>query len=115
MIHAMTGPWLIVKWAGITILSCYLALIVVVFWRFWGKVSQLRPGLAWPIVLGNFVGQSLPWIFDNVVFARVCFVAASAIYSYGIAVLLRGLTQEGCKSLFKEGKAENYIQPLKLS
>jgi hypothetical protein len=47
--------------------------------------------------------------------AMTCFVAASVIYLYGRAILARGLSQEGQKRLFRDGGAEDYIQPLKLS
>jgi hypothetical protein len=111
----MTGPWLIVKWLGIAILSLYLALLIAVFWRFRGRRSRIRQGAFLPIYVGGFIGGTVPWIFGNVVFARVCFVSESLVYLFGVTVLLRGLSSEGGKSLFKDDCAENFIQPLRLS
>jgi hypothetical protein len=111
----MTGSWLIVKWVGITITAFYLLLILIVFVRFRAKLSQLRTGMSLPLVIGNFVGFVLPGIFEEVVFTRICFIVTQVIYMCGIAVLVKGLSQEGQKGLFKEGSAEDYIQPLKLS
>ena len=115
MTSAMTGSWLIVKWAGIAVTACYLALLFGVFWRFRSKLFQLRLGLILPVILGNFVGTCVSDILESVLARRVCFVVASVVYLYGLAILARGLSQEGQKGLFKEGAAEDYIQPLKLS
>ena len=115
MTGAMNGSWFIVKWIGFTVTIAYLVLIVVVFLRFRGRLSQLRPGPILPVVVGNFVGMTVPDIFENVLVSRACFVAASVIYLYGLVTLARGLGQEGQRGGFKEGAAEDYIQPLKLS
>ncbi|MGA2426301.1 MAG: hypothetical protein ABSG07_20040 [Terriglobales bacterium] len=111
----MTGSWLIVKWLGITVLSVYLVLMLVVFRRFRSKLAELRGGLIWPIVVGNFIGICLPLLYENVAFKRACFVVASAVYACGIALLVRGLRQPGNTGFLKKGGAEDYIQPLKLS
>ena len=87
----MTGTWLIVKWAGITVLAFYLVLIVVVLWRFRGTWSRLRSALFVPIIVGSFVALSVPSIFENMAVTRTCFVAADGIYIGGIVILLMGL------------------------
>jgi len=116
MISAMTGSWLIVKWIGIAVGMGYMALLVVVLLRFRGRLSQLRPTLILPVVIGSFVGEAVPNLFfENVPVRRACFVAASVIYVYGLATLARGLSQKGQKGLLKEDGAEDHIQPLKLS
>ena len=89
----MTGSWLIVKWVGIAILTLYLVLLLVVIWRFRSKFSRLRSVLYLPQVLGNFVALSVPWIFENLILVRVCFVVAQVIYIGGIVILVRGLIQ----------------------
>ncbi|MGA7970201.1 MAG: hypothetical protein WB983_16340 [Terriglobales bacterium] len=103
------------KWAGIAVTACYLALLFGVFWRFRSRLFQLRLGLILPVVFGNFVGTCVSDIFESVLARRVCFVAASVIYLYGFPVLARGLSQDSQKGLFKDGAADDYIQPLKLS
>jgi hypothetical protein len=115
MTSAMTGSWLIVKWVGIAVTIGYLALLVLVFVRFRSRSSGLRPGVIWPVVIGNFVGTGVADIFENVLVTRACFVVATVIYLYGLATLVRGLSQAGQKSLFKEDGVGDYIQPLKLS
>ena len=92
VIGVLTGPWLIAKWAGIAILSAYLVLLIFAIARFRGKLSQLRFALVVPLVLGNFVGLSLPWLFMNAAFTRICFVLAHASYIYGIAVLVKNFS-----------------------
>jgi hypothetical protein len=67
------------------------------------------------LVVGNFVGGGLSSLSDNVVFGRVCFFVAQAVYICGIAILARGLTREGQKTLVKMGGTEDYIQSLRLS
>jgi hypothetical protein len=100
--HAMTGSWLVVKWTGVVILALYTGLILFVFIRFRDDWHRLRAGsLVWPIVLGNLVGISLPWIFEDVVFTRGCRIVAILIYLAGIAILLRGLTEQNHQSLLK--------------
>ena len=96
----MTGPWLVVKWIGIAILLFYLALLVVAIWRYRRKLTRFRSGLFLPLVVGNFVGLSVPWIFEEVVLTRVCFVVAHAIYLYGLAVLVNALAHQD-ESLLK--------------
>jgi hypothetical protein len=85
----MTGPWLLVKWAGIAVLLCYLVLSAVVCWRRRRKSSRLPYGLIGPLIVGNVVAFSLPWIFEDVVFARICFVGAQAVYLYGLLILIK--------------------------
>ena len=113
----MTSP--VVKWLGITVLLLYLALVVAVFWRFRGRLSRLRRRVFLPILVGNFIDGCGPWIFGNVVNERVWFVTATAVYLLGIALLLRGLSAESPKVLFKDDRAEeaeeNVVQSLKLS
>jgi hypothetical protein len=99
--HAMTGSWLIVKWAGVLILTVYSGLILFVLIRFRNDWQRLRAGLGLPIVFGNFIGLSLPWIFEDVVFTRVCRVVAILFYLVGIAILLRGLIEQNHQSLLK--------------
>jgi len=99
--HAITGSWLLVKWMGIAVSAAYLALISFVLIRFYRDISRLRAGLILPIILGNFVWISLPSIFENVVFTRVCFVVAHLVFIGGIIVLVRGLVQENHQSLLK--------------
>jgi len=113
----MTGSWLIVKWVGMTILALYLVLILVATWRLRGKLSRLRSEIYLPMILGNFISLSVPSIFENVAVARVCFVVSHAIYIFGIAILVRGLAQQGQEWLLKadQGGGEDQIQPLKLS
>ena len=113
--HAMTGSWLIVKWIGISVAVAYLVLLVVVYVRFRDDLSRLRRWLILPGVLGVFVLDTVPSVFEDVTVTRICFIAASVIFAGGAAVLLRGLYQEDHKALFKEGRAGDYVQPLKLS
>jgi hypothetical protein len=90
----MTGPWLIVKWAGIGILSFYVVLIVFAIVRFRDRLSRMRSTLFVPIILGNFVWLTLPWLFMEAEVTRICFVAAQAIFVYGVAVLVKNLAQK---------------------
>jgi hypothetical protein len=50
--QAMTGPWLMVKWVGISIDAAYLLTLLVVFGRFRRDLSRLRGGLILPVVVG---------------------------------------------------------------
>jgi hypothetical protein len=115
MTSAMTGSWLIVKWVGIAVTASYFALLLVVFWRFRRRSSRLRAGVILPVVVVNFIDMGVADIFQSVSVTRACFVTASVIYLYGLAILARGLGQEGQRGLFKESAAEDYIQPLRLS
>ena len=99
--HAMTGPWLMVKWAGVSIDAAYVVTLLVVFRRFSRDLSRLRGGLILPAVLGAFISITVPSIFENVVVTRICFIAATIIYIGGIAILLRGLVQKNHESLLK--------------
>ena len=63
MTDAMTGPWLIVKWVGLGVTLCYMALFVVAMWRFRGRLHRIRSTATLPIVLGNFVLLIPPWLF----------------------------------------------------
>jgi len=94
VVGAMTGPWLMVKWAGIGILLLYVVLIVLAIVRFRDKLSRMRSALFVPIVLGNFVSLTLPWLFVKAEATRICFVTAQAILVYGIAVLVRNLAHK---------------------
>ena len=100
-VHAMTGPWLMVKWIGLAIAATYLVLLVVVFVRFRRDLSRLRRWLIWPTVLGVFISVSVPGIFEDVMFTRICFIAGSIIYVGGIAFLLRGLAEKNHQTLLK--------------
>ena len=100
VVGVMTGPWLIVKWVGIGILSSYLVLLVLAIRRFRSRLSRMRAALL-PIVLGNFVSLTLPWVFMKAEVTRICFVTAQAIFIYGIAVLMRNLVQDGQTNLLK--------------
>jgi hypothetical protein len=99
--HAMTGPWLIVKWVGISVSAAYLVLLLVVFVRFRHNWARLRRWLIWPALCGVFISVSFPSIFEDVTVARVCFVVASLVYVGGSAVLLRGLVQKDHQMLLK--------------
>jgi len=101
--HAMTGSWLIVKWVGISITAGYLVLLLVVVMRFRRDLSRLRGGLILPAVLGVFISVSVPSIFEDVMIARICFVATCVLYIGGIVTLMRGLIQEDHRSLLKVG------------
>ena len=92
--NAMTGSWLIVKWAGISITATYLLLMVFVLIRFRHDLLRLRHGSILPLVFGVFISVSVPSIFDDVMVARTCFIAAVVIYIGGIGILLRGLIQK---------------------
>jgi hypothetical protein len=97
----MTGSWLIVKWVGAGILASYSALLLVVFCWFRAELSRLRSVIYLPQVLGNCVAFSVPWIFENLIFARACFVIAQVIYVSGIVLLVRGLLQADHGSLLR--------------
>jgi hypothetical protein len=99
--HAMTGPWLMVKWLGISIAAAYMLALVVVVIRFRRDLSRLRGGLILPAVLGVFISVSVPAIFEDVTVTRICFIAATTIYFGGIAILLRGLVQKNHEGLLK--------------
>ncbi len=101
--HAMTGSWLIVKWIGMAVLALYLVLLLVAAWLYRNRLSQLRGGLYLPIVLGNFISLSVPWIFDNVAVTRACFLVAQAFYIAGILILVRGLAQKDQGILMRSG------------
>ncbi len=88
------GPCLIVKWVGIGTLLLYLASLVVAIWQFRGKLSRLRFGLFAPLVVGNFVGLSLPWIFEEAVVTRICFVVAHVAYLYCLAILVKAMVHQ---------------------
>jgi prepilin signal peptidase PulO-like enzyme (type II secretory pathway) len=97
----MTGSWLIVKWAGMAVLALYLVLLLVAVWQFRGMLSRLPVKIVVPIVLGNFIGLSLPSIIESVAVTRVCFVVAHIIYVYGIAILTQQLAQKSREGLLK--------------
>jgi tellurite resistance protein TehA-like permease len=97
----MTGSWLIVRWVGVAIAAFYLVLIVAAIRRCRTRFSQIRSGLYVPIVIGNFISLSVPWLFENVVVTRACFVIAQLIFVRGIWFLLRGLAQPDCRFLLK--------------
>jgi hypothetical protein len=97
VIRVMTGPWLIVKWAGVGVLSIYVVLLIVAIRRFGSRLPGMR-SVAVPIVLGNFVSFGLPWIFMKAEVTRICFILAQAIFMYGIAVLVRNLAQGTSRS-----------------
>jgi hypothetical protein len=101
VIGVMTGPWLIVKWVGISISAAYLLLMVLVFVRFRRDLSRLRRGLTLPAVLGVFISVSVPSVFEDVLVSRLCFVAAVVIYAGGITILLRGLVQKNHQGLLR--------------
>ena len=84
----MTGPWLTVKWACLTVVAVYL-LLMVVHWRVRGKRSRLPSRLfAWLGWLFNFVLLGVPMIFENVAVTRACFVVAAGICLVGIGILV---------------------------
>jgi hypothetical protein len=93
--HAMTGSWLTVKWVGVAITAIYLVLLLVVLVRFRRDLSRLRHGLIWPAVFGTLISVSIPSVFENAAVTRMCFIASSVLYLIGIAILLRGLAQQG--------------------
>jgi hypothetical protein len=99
--HALTGPWLMVKWVGVSIAYAYLVLLLTVFIRFRRDLTRLRRWLIWPAVLGVFISSSVPYIFQDVTVTRVCFVAASVVYVGGIGILLTGLAQKNHQALLK--------------
>ena len=101
VIRVMTGPWLIVKWAGIGVLSCYVLLLAFAIMRFRGTLTRMRSALFVPIMLGNFVSLTLPWLFMKAEVTRICFVASQAIFIYGIAVLARNLARTDKAGLLK--------------
>ena len=92
---------MIVKWVGISIAAVYLLLMVLVATRFRRDLSRLRHGLILPAVLGVFISVSVPSIFEDVMVARICFIAAVGIYIAGIGILLRGLVQKNHQGLLK--------------
>ena len=94
----MTGPWLIVKWAGIGILLSYLTLLIFAILRFRSRLIRMRFAFA-PIVLGNFVSLSLPWIFMKAEITRICFVLAQVVFIYGMVVLLKRLARNEAATL----------------
>jgi len=99
--RAMTGSWLVVKWAGISVAATYIVLFLVVFVRFRRDLSRLRGSLIMPALLAVSISASVPSVFETVMMARVCFVAASVLYAGGIAVLVRGLVQRDHRSLLR--------------
>ena len=101
VVGVMTGPWLIVKWAGIGVLSFYLVLLVVAIRRYRSKLSRMRSALYVPIVVGNFISLSLPWLFMKAAVTRICFVVAQAIFMYGIAALARSFAHKDQAGLLR--------------
>ena len=99
--HAMTGSWLLVKWAGITVAAIYIALFLVVLVRFRRDLSRLRGGLIMPAIIAVFVSSSVPSVFESVAIARICFVISCLVYVCGIGILTRGLIQKNHESLLK--------------
>ena len=91
--RSMTGSWLILKGVGTGIVVSYLVLLLVVFWQLRRELSRLRFRWVAPIVVGNFVALTLPWIFDSVPAQRACLIVADAIFLGGIAVLVRDLAR----------------------
>jgi hypothetical protein len=75
------------------ILVSYLMLLLVVFWQLRRELSRLRFRWVAPIVVGNFVALTLPWIFDSAPAQRACFIVAHANYLGGMAVLVRDLAR----------------------
>ena len=93
-IGAMTGPWLIVKWACLMVVALYL-LLMVVFWRVRGKRSRLPSRLfAWLGWFFNFVLLGVPLLFENVTVTRACFVVAAGICLSGIGILVWDLARK---------------------
>ena len=89
----MTGSWLIVKGVGIGVQVAYLVVLLAVFWQFRRELARVRFRWVVPVIVGNFVALSVPWIFQNVVISRACFIVAVAIYLAGIAVVVRDLAR----------------------
>jgi hypothetical protein len=89
----MTGPWLIVKWAGLAIMSCYLLLVVYAVRRFRDRFSVLRAAFLVPL-LGILAGILLPWIFMKAEVTRICFVVEQATFIYGLVILWKRLARK---------------------
>ena len=94
VVSVMTGPWLIVKWAGVAIALVYVVLAVEWILRFRSKSPRQRLRSLWPMTAGSFVGLGLPWVFESTLLTRICFVVASAIFLYGVAILARAIARE---------------------
>jgi prepilin signal peptidase PulO-like enzyme (type II secretory pathway) len=90
VVGAMTGPWMFVRWAGVVVVTGYLALSAVAIWRLRHKSLRLPQGLVWPLIVGNFIAFVPPSLFfDDVGTARICFVAAQVVYLYGFFILIK--------------------------
>ncbi len=90
----MTGRWLVVKWVGVAISLIYVVLAVEWILRFRWKSPRQRFGSLWPMTAGTFVGLVGPWIFERVLLTRICFVVASAIFLYGVVILVRAIARQ---------------------
>jgi hypothetical protein len=99
----MTGPWLIVKWMGIAVLVSYMALLLLAIWKVRGRFGRLRFGLFVPLVLGEFIGLSLPGIFEKAAVTRMCFVVAHLIYLLGMVILVKAIVRDGGTGLRADG------------
>ncbi len=101
VVGVMTGPWLIVKWIGIAVLLSYTALLVVAIRRFRDRLTRMRSSLSWPIVIGNFISLTLPWLFMKAEVTRTCFVVAQGFFIYGIVVLLKNFAPKDQTGVLK--------------
>jgi hypothetical protein len=85
----MAGSWLIVKWAVAGMAGlCVGALLIV--WMIEGNDFVCdRPGqkMIFAFVIANSLSLGLLGTFENLVFARLCFVLAGLVYS-GLAIVL---------------------------
>ena len=89
----MTDSWLIVKCAGMGVQASYLVLLLAVVWQFRRELARIRFRWVAPIIVGNFVALSVPWIFESVAVWRACSIVAPAIYLCGMAILVRDLAR----------------------
>jgi len=89
----MADSWLILKCAGMGVQASYLVLLLAVFWQFRRQLARMRFRWVAPIIVGNFVALSVPWIFESVAVSRACFIVAQAIYLCGMAILVTDLTR----------------------
>ena len=89
----MTSSWQVVEGIGIGVQVSYLVLLFAALWQSRRNLRRMRFRWVTPIVIGNFVALSVPWVFESVVVSRACFISALIIYLGGMALVARDLAR----------------------
>jgi hypothetical protein len=92
----MTGSWLIVKWVVAGTAGLCVGVLLVVWMIEGNKFVCEKPGqkIIFAFVIANFLSLGLIGTFENLVFARLCFVLAGFVYAEIAIVLLIDLARK---------------------